>query len=181
MVARTEEAVGRLSAADPRDRLEAARAIKNAVIGNSKKKVQYLEAGAVPALLALAGTSSEAAPRVQALAALGSLAARPEGARAIVDARGLEAFIAVLRSDQDELRAAAVHALKGLAKVRREERRARERGREEEAERRLRDRRRGRGWEKEGAEGGGLRRRRRGAESESQGVRASEGRNLGEG
>ena len=79
---------------------QALRDIKNSLIGNRRQKIHYLHLGAVPLLVGvLAAPSSTADQRVQASAALGSLAAcEEEGVRALLQHGAVPHLLHVLLS-----------------------------------------------------------------------------------
>lgn len=91
------------------ERIEAARHVKNAVVGNPTNKRLYLSLGALPALLAAASPSNNPKLTEQAVAAIGSLAVYfPQDAYASV----VPTILSTLFSDDQRPVSAAVRALK---------------------------------------------------------------------
>jgi armadillo repeat-containing protein 8 len=91
------------------------RDVRNACVGSRHKKLQHLHL--VPALVHAARGEPELAE--QAAAALGSLAAGlDDGARAVLDAGGLDALLAALADGPPRVAVAAARALKQLLAVR---------------------------------------------------------------
>lgn len=85
------------------ERVRTLREIKNQIIGNRTKKLQYLRLGAVPAVVAaLAGPGASPAALVQAAAAAGSFACGvDDGVRAVL-AAGAVAHLTRLLAHPDE-------------------------------------------------------------------------------
>jgi hypothetical protein len=103
-----------IASSDAGVRLRAVKELKNQVIGNKSKKAHFVKSGAVPHLLQLLSTSSDATLLVQSATALGSLSLVHDGARAIVQHDGLRQLLGTLDSSDPRLVEAGLRALKLL-------------------------------------------------------------------
>lgn len=110
---REEDVVASVAAGN----VAAARALKNAVIGNRTNKRAYLRAAALEPLVAAAAKArTDPLLSAEAIAALGSIACGlPEGATAVVDAGAVPLLIAALDGCTAGPTEAAVRALKVIA------------------------------------------------------------------
>eukprot|EP00775_Hariotina_reticulata_P006831 gene6831-7049_t len=105
----TQDLQQSLRSSDARVRLGAVKEIKNQVIGNRFKKLQYLHL--LPQLLELAITDETL--QIQCLAAVGSLAyGVEEGVKAIVACNGINSIMQALQSNDSKVVEAAARSLK---------------------------------------------------------------------
>jgi hypothetical protein len=113
MVAKSQQQLLRdIASSDAGASLKAMRELKNCVIGNKSKKLQFVRGGAIPCLIELLSTSGDANLRVQSATALGSLGLVADGAREIVQHNGLDQLLGALGAGDPRLVEAAVRALK---------------------------------------------------------------------
>ena len=120
MRTRTEELVHRLRDGEGEARLEALRAIKNAVIGNYRQKQAFVKAGTPQLITNILSEAAEAdvGVLIQAAAAVGSFAATEDGLRAVVDSGAVPQLLRALQSQDSRVVEAAVRSLKAVFKVR---------------------------------------------------------------
>ncbi len=96
------------------------RSLRDRVIGNKRQKLDFIGLGAVPVLLqiiASTDTESEGTIVSHACAALGSLAASPEGAAAMAAGGGLPPLLTALHSKNFKVVEASVRSLKTACKA----------------------------------------------------------------
>eukprot|EP00878_Enallax_costatus_P028536 GHUV01030827.1.p1 GENE.GHUV01030827.1~~GHUV01030827.1.p1 ORF type:complete len:286 (+),score=23.15 GHUV01030827.1:117-974(+) len=116
MVSTNRAANGSGVSSEYASRLKAIREIKNSVIGNRFKKLQYLHV--LPELHSLVSSSPDNELRVQALAAIGSIAyGVEEGVKAIVECNGVDNLVQALTQDDPRVVVAAARSLKLVYQV----------------------------------------------------------------
>lgn len=118
MTVGTPEAVlSGLTASDAGLRLHAIRTLKNSIIGNKRQKLAFLQLGAVQLLLDVLAHEADVALLCQAGQAVGSFAASPDGALAIIQHGGIPHLLKALRSGDTKVVEAAIRSLKLVYKV----------------------------------------------------------------
>lgn len=107
-------------AADDADRLRAIRLLKNQVIGNRHKKVEYYEHGAVRLVVSAASPPASADVLVQCAAALASMTYKYRAAAHGVEAcEGIAPLVELLGHDDDRVVEHSARALQSVCEVRR--------------------------------------------------------------
>ena len=107
-------------AEDAEARSRAVRSLKNQIIGNKAKKMQYIKAGAVPTIVsalatALAGSPTDSRLLVACAVSIGSFAhGLDAGADAVLQCGGLTALLDSVSSSDSSVVEAAVRALNSV-------------------------------------------------------------------
>lgn len=106
-------------ASDDASRARAIRLLKNQLIGNRHKKVEYLERGAVPLVVSAASQPASADVLVQGAAALASIAYRHRPAACGVHAcDGVALLVALLGHEDERVVEHSARALHAICEVR---------------------------------------------------------------
>jgi armadillo repeat-containing protein 8 len=117
MKERSQQIIEHLRIGNNELRLAALRSLKNSVIGNKKQKLAYVELGAVQILVdILADPQTDAAVIIQSATTLGSLAATPEGALAVIHHNATPQLLQTLHSPDILVIEAAARSLKAICK-----------------------------------------------------------------
>ncbi|KAL4524710.1 hypothetical protein Ndes2526B_g06900 [Nannochloris sp. 'desiccata'] len=109
---RADDLAGGLAAGDTDARLKSLRAIKNSVIGSKREKTKHLLY--LPKILEILSKDQEASVLIQAAQAIGSFAAAPDGAKAVIDQGGIPKVLLALKYPDNRVVEASARALKLL-------------------------------------------------------------------
>lgn len=110
---RPEELVENLSSVDAGAKLKALRDVKNQIIGNKTKKLSYIKLGAVPRVVEILASESEAPLLVQSAAAVGSFACGIElGVKTVLDSGALPHLLRMLCNGDEQVVEAGARSLK---------------------------------------------------------------------
>lgn len=107
-------------AEDAQARKKAVRSLKNQIIGNKAKKMQYIKAGAVPTIVsamttAQAGSPTDSELLVACAVSIGSFAyGLDAGADAVLQCGGLKALVESVNSSDSGVAEASVRALNAV-------------------------------------------------------------------
>lgn len=116
-MAKAEALVRTLRQAEDVDaRKKAVRSLKNQIIGNKAKKLQFIKAGAVPTLVScLADSPTDSDLLVACAVSIGSFAyGLDAGAQAVLQCGGIKALLESLNSTDDRVVEASVRALSSV-------------------------------------------------------------------
>jgi hypothetical protein len=109
---RADDLAGGLATGDKNARLKSLRAIKNSVIGSKREKTKHLLY--LPTILEILSTDQDAEVLIQAAQAIGSFAAAPDGAKAVIDQGGVPKLLIALKHPDIRVIEASARALKLL-------------------------------------------------------------------
>ena len=109
---RAEDIAGGLASGEADARLKSLRQIKNNVIGSKREKTKHLLY--LPHILEILAKDQEADVLIQAAQAIGSFAAAPEGATALIENNGIPTLLIVLQHPDIRVIEASARALKLL-------------------------------------------------------------------
>eukprot|EP01018_Ginkgo_biloba_P032742 Gb_32695 [translate_table: standard] len=110
---RPEELVERLSSADSDAKFKALRDVKNQIIGNKTKKLNYIKLGAVPRVVEILASDSDTPLLVQSAATVGSFAYEVEaGVRALLDSGVLPHLLRMLSNPDNKVVEAGARSLR---------------------------------------------------------------------
>jgi Armadillo/beta-catenin-like repeat len=111
-MSRADDLAGALASGEANARLKSLRAIKNSVIGSKREKTKHLLY--LPIILEILSNDKEADVLIQAAQAIGSFAAAPDGAKAVIDQGGVRKLLAALKHPDLRVVEASARALKLL-------------------------------------------------------------------
>lgn len=112
MVAKPQELLKDIGSSDANVRLRAVKELKNQIIGNKHKKLSFIKLGAVPRVIELLASGSDANLLVQSATAVGSFGLVDDGVKAIMQHKGIDCLYNSLSSEDPRLVEAAARSLK---------------------------------------------------------------------
>ncbi|XP_057844062.1 uncharacterized protein LOC131053467 [Cryptomeria japonica] len=110
---RTEELVEQLSSIDGNAKLRALRDVKNQIIGNKTKKINYIKLGAIPKIVDILANETDAALLVESAVSVGSFARYVDaGVKALIDNGVLPHLLRILRNPDSKVVEASARSLR---------------------------------------------------------------------